>query len=315
MTIKVDLIPPDISAYKTGNTSIDFYTTFDSGSPGPHVLINAVTHGNELCGAIVVDFMFRHDIRPTHGKLTLGFANVMAYQKFDPARPTASRYVEEDFNRLWSNDVLNGPRNSIELRRAREIRPLIDTVDLLLDLHSMQHPSPPLVLCGPLVKGQQLATCVGVPANIVADEGHAAGKRMRDYGAFGNPDSSKNALLVECGQHWEAESANVALEVTLRFLRSIDMIEPGFAEKHLSTKGLPPQRVIEVTEAITARSHQFTFEERFIGFEIIPKAGDLIGHDGGTPVVAPYDNCVLIMPSRHLSPGQTAVRLGRIVTA
>lgn len=311
---KMDLMAPDISAYKSGNTEIDYYTTFDSGVPGPHVMVNAVTHGNELCGAIAVDFLFRQEVRPTRGKLTLGFANYMAFLQFDPIRPTESRFVDEDFNRLWSTDVLDGPRNSVELRRAREIRPLIDTVDLLLDIHSMQQACPALMLCGPLPKGRSFATGVGVPADVVADEGHAAGKRMRDYGGFGDPDSQKNALLVECGQHWEASSADVALETTLNFLRHTDIVASDFITTHLPEAAPAPQRVIEVTEAVTVRSDAFTFVESFTGLETIPSKGDIIGHDGDTPVKAPYDNCVLIMPSKRLFPGQTAVRLGRILS-
>ena len=42
-------------------------------------------------------------------------------------------------------------------------------------------------------------------------------------------------------------------------------------------------------------------------------AGTLIGRDGDRPITTPYDNCMLIMPSRRLTRGQTAVRLGRIV--
>ena len=34
---------------------------------------------------------------------------------------------------------------------------------------------------------------------------------MRDHGAFGDPAAPQNALLVECGQHWEAASADVAV--------------------------------------------------------------------------------------------------------
>ena len=94
MPVKVELTPPDISDYEAGNTGISYYTTFDSGEPGPHILINAVTHGNELCGAITVDFLFRHNVRPTRGRLSLGFANHMAYQNFNPAAPTASRYID-----------------------------------------------------------------------------------------------------------------------------------------------------------------------------------------------------------------------------
>ena len=225
MSFLIELAAPDISAYAAGNTGISFVTSFDSGVAGPHVMVNAVTHGNELCGAITLDYLFRHDLRPTRGRLTLGFANVEAFLSFNPSRPTASRYVHEDFNRLWSPEVLDGPRQSAELTRAREYRPFIDTVDFLLDLHSMQQPSPPLMLSGPLEKGIGIAGGVGVPAHVVADSGHAAGRRLRDYGDFSNPSSPRNALLVECGQHWRKSSADVSLETTLRFLRHLDVID------------------------------------------------------------------------------------------
>jgi len=49
--------------------------------------------------------------------------------------------------------------------------------------------------------------------------------------------------------------------------------------------------------------------------EIIAKAGTILGHDDGEPVTTPYDDCVLIMPTKRLKPGQTAVRLGRYIAA
>ena len=45
----------------------------------------------------------------------------------------------------------------------------------------------------------------------------------------------------------------------------------------------------------------------------MPRKGDLIASDAGKPVVSPYDNCVLIMPTLvHVKPGLTAVRIGRL---
>src|SRR3546814_3298255 len=87
----------------------------------------------------------------------------------------------------------------------------IGTVDLLLDIHSMQRKQPAMMMAGPLAKGRELAKAVGLPEIVVTDAGHAAGKRMRDYEGFADPASPKNALLVECGQHWEAASALIAL--------------------------------------------------------------------------------------------------------
>jgi len=187
---------------------------------------------------------------------------------------------------------------------------LIDTVDLLLDLHSMQTSAPALMLCGPLEKGRQLAAAVGVPEYVVSDEGHAAGKRMRDYGAFGDPASPKNALLVECGQHWEQASADVAMQTTLRFLKHCDVVDPAFLDAHIEADP-PKQKFITVTEAVTIRHDAFEFVDEFIGMEVIPKAGTVIAHDGPDPVRTPYDDCALIMPSQRTAVGQTAVRLGR----
>ena len=310
---RVDLSATDIAPYRAGNTGIDYATTFDSGKPGPHVMVNAVTHGNELCGAIAVDYLFRNDIRPLHGKLTLSFANVEAYLSFDPANPTASRFVEEDFNRLWSEEVLDGPRDSVELRRARQMRPLIDSVDYLLDIHSMQHPTAPLMLCGPLEKGIALARALKHPEIVVSDKGHAAGKRLRDYRFFADPADPRNALLIECGQHWEKSSETVALDNALRFLGHYGMIDRETMDSHLSTQTLPPQQVIQVTDPVTVKSDSFRFAADYKGLEVIEKKGSLLGHDGDEPVYTPHDRCVLIMPSRRLTKGQTAVRLGRFL--
>ncbi|MGH6620403.1 MAG: M14 family metallopeptidase, partial [Alphaproteobacteria bacterium] len=235
----VQLAPPAITAYREGNSGIDYVTTFDSGRPGPHVMVSAVTHGNELCGAIVLDFLLQEKVRPAIGKLTLAFVNYRAFLTFDARYPGLSRYIDEDINRVWSAEVLDSGRTSDELRRARELRPLIDGVDLLLDLHSMQTSCPALMLAGPLEKGRRLAAAVGVPEFVVSDVGHAAGKRMRDYGGFGDAKSAKNALLVECGQHWERAAPRVAKQAMLRFLRYLDLADPAFLEAHLEAGPLP----------------------------------------------------------------------------
>src|SRR5213594_3217044 len=122
--VRVEVACPDLSGYAAGNFGLPYVWSFASGRPGPHLLIQALTHGNEVCGAIAVDFLLRNGLRPTRGTLTFCFANVAAYTRFDPTKPYASRCVDEDFNRLWSRETLEGTRDSGELRRARELRPL-----------------------------------------------------------------------------------------------------------------------------------------------------------------------------------------------
>jgi hypothetical protein len=309
----VELTPPDIARYRIGSTAIPYATTLESGKPGPHAMIMALVHGNEICGAIALDFLFREKVKPTRGRLSLCFANVAAYQRFNPAEPEASRFVSEDFNRLWDRATLEGPRRSVELERARELRPLIDKVDLLLDIHSMQQNTAPLALAGTTAKGIDLARRIGAPELIVVDPGHAAGPRLRDYGPFGDPADKRAAVLVECGQHWLRPTADTAIQVALHFLRSLDMIDPGVLKAHLRDPAPPPQRVIEVTHVITVAGDRFDYMDDYQGLEVIQTAGTVIGHDGASPVATPYNDCVLIMPSRRLTRGQTAVRLGRFV--
>lgn len=308
----VELTAPDISAYRQGNTGLDYVTTFDSGQPGPHVMISAVTHGNELCGAITLDFLFRQNVRPKQGKLTFAFNNYRAFLSFNPEQPLLSRFIDEDFNRLWSPEVLDSARESAELERARELRPFIDGVDFLLDIHSMQTAVAPLMLAGPLAKGREFARTLGVPVFVVSDHGHAAGRRLRDYGDFGDPNSERNALLVECGQHWEKASADVSLQTALRYLLSCDAVEEDDIGEFLTPLD-EPQKFVEVTDVVTIKSNDFEFTEPYFGLEVIPAAGTLLGKDGSEEVRTPHDDCILIMPSRRLFPGHTAVRLGKFI--
>ena len=68
-----------------------------------------------------------------------------------------------------------------------------------------------------------------------------------------------------------------------------------------------------VTDAVTIETETFRFTSAFSGLETIAQAGTVIAYDGARPVVTPYDDCVLIMPTKRLKPGQTAVRLGRYI--
>ena len=72
-------------------------------------------------------------------------------------------------------------------------------------------------------------------------------------------------------------------------------------------------RCIRVTDPVVAKSTAFRFADDYRGMETIARAGTVIATDGALQIVTPYDNCVLLQPSlRHLAPGVTVVRLGRL---
>jgi len=320
-TPPIELQAPDISRWAAGNTGVPYVWRFDSGRPGPNVMVQALTHGNEICGAIALDRLLAEQgewqLQP--GRLTLAFGNVEAFARWNPAEPDRSRYVDEDLNRVWADDRLQGPGDTAELRRARVLRPFVDAAQLLLDLHSMREPCAPLMVCGSSGRGGDKAAALsrrlGVPGVLLIDTGHPAGLRMIERGGFADPQSARCALLIECGQHWERTAADVAWDTLLRFLAHAGSLAGHYVAPRLQALGRTPparQRLLRVTEAVVARSTAFGFVRPFGGLEVVARAGELIATDGSHEIRTPYDDTVLVMPSPTAPKvGVTMVRLGR----
>ncbi len=315
----VELQAPDISRWRAGHAGIDWLHVLDSGLPGPSVMVQALTHGNEICGAIALDWVLDEidhgRWRPLCGRLVLAFGNFEAYARFDPRNPYPSRLVDEDYNRVWDDAQLFGPRDSVELRRARVLRPFVDAADLLLDIHSMSDPCRPLMVCGQVDKNAAFACALGQPADLLIDTGHPSGLRMVERGGFGDPASPRKALLIECGQHWERAAADVAIDTLVRFLGLTGLASAAWVQRHARVALPAQQQLVRVTEAVVARSADFRFLVPASGLGVVARAGTPIAQDGSHVWHAPYDDTVLVMPGVHnLKPGGTAVRLGRFET-
>jgi predicted deacylase len=311
--LDVLITAPDLSPWLAGN-SLPGVWSFAAEAPGPHVAVTALMHGNEIAGAVVLERWLREGVRPSRGRLSLAFCNLAAFARFDPADPTASRFVDEDLNRLWDAETLEGGRRSCELTRARALRPLFDSADVLVDLHSMLWPSDPLILAGCTRRARQMGLRLGVPPLVVADQGHQAGSRLIDYAPFAAPEGSAIALLVEAGAHWESATVARMEQAVGRLLHLLGLLAPGdrvLAAPALATP--PAHRLAEVTRTITARTAGFTFLQPFRGGAVVPQRNTLIALDGEEEIRTPHDDCLLVMPSLRTLPGHTAVRLARFV--
>ncbi|MDM9560906.1 succinylglutamate desuccinylase/aspartoacylase domain-containing protein [Bordetella petrii] len=303
---------PDLGAERAGNTDTPGVWHFDSGRPGRSLMVAALIHGNELCGAWALKDALAAGLRPRRGSLTMAFCNLQAFDSFDAARHDASRFVDEDMNRVWSAERLAQPQ-SCERQRALALRPWVERADWLLDLHSMHEPGAPLLLTGTLPRNIELARRLGAPAHVVVDAGHQDGVRMRDFGRFGDPGCEEAcALLVECGFHGEPAARAVALDMMARMLLAADIVDQADLPAGWLQPAPDRQRVLEVTDAVVAPSMQVRFAQAWQGLETLEQAGSVIGWAGEQPIVTPYDRCTLIMPSlRQLKPGVTVVRLAR----
>lgn len=308
---------PDIGPWRAGNTGVAGVWRFESGRPGRDVMVSALVHGNELCGAWALRSALSAGLRPRRGALTLAFANLEAFDRFDPAAPDASRFVETDMNRLWGPmDWRHDPStHTVEHRRVLALAPFVERSEWLLDLHSMHEPGEPLGLSGPLRHHAEQALRLGAPALVVADAGHRAGRRMRDHGAYGRADAAAHfALLVECGFHGAASSVAVAHDLLARFLVASGCVDAGDVPGDwCSAAAAPPPRLVTVTEAVTvAAGPPPRLARAWRNGEVVPRAGTVIGWTGGEPVVTPHDDCVLVMPTLvHATVGATLVRFGR----
>ncbi|MGE4438253.1 succinylglutamate desuccinylase [Achromobacter sp.] len=304
-TAPLEVLPRDLSAYRQGNTGIDYVHRFESGKPGPHVLINALTHGNEICGMVAATHLLDTAVRPKIGTLTVSFANMEAYDAFDIDNPYENRQLVHNLNRIWSPEWLDGNEQSPELRRARELRPVLDAADYVLDIHSTRAPVQPFWVYPEMDRNAALAAAVGTPAvQLVMPAGRFPGTGVLNYGRHGDPASnSGGALVVECGQHFAQSAATLATDVTLRFLSHLGLIDAP--ARHAPATPAQPFRLLEVH---MVKSDDFSFTRPLLGFEVFDK-GELIGINAGEEIRSPCDNCTIFMPTRMPIVGREAVYL------
>ena len=102
--------------------------------------------------------------------------------------------------------------------------------------------------------------------------------------------------------------------MALRFLRHFGAVAPAFVDRHLVNRR-DAEAEGRSRSPIRHDRHQrvrVPWPQSDL-LSIVPEAGTLIARDGDREIRTPYDDCVLIMPTRRTAKGDTAVRLGRFV--
>ena len=307
----LQVLPRDLSAYRAGNTGIDYVHRFESGRPGPHVLINALTHGNEICGMVAATHLLDTGVRPKMGTLTISFAHVEAYEAFREDEPFANRQLVHNLNRIWSNEWLDGTQDSPELRRARALRPVVAAADHILDIHSTSQNVVPFWVYPDFARNGQAALALGgqgrVTTHLVMPHGLGSGTPLIQHGRHGAPDSNAGvALVVECGQHFLQSAADVATATALDFLAHFGLLERPQADAQPLA-----QRRLALLQTCMVHTPDFRFVRPMVGFETFSE-GELIATDGDAGAIhAPCDQCTVMMPARVPIVGREAVYLTR----
>ena len=299
-----EVLPRDLQPYRRGNVGINFVHRFESGRPGPHVLVNALTHGNEFCGMVAATHLLDSGVRPKIGTLTVSFANVAAYESFDTARPFDSRQLVHNLNRIWSAEHLDGAEDSPEHRRARELRPVVAAADHILDIHSTSQDVQPFWVYPQFERNAAAALAIGRPqVHLVMPQGLGSGTPLIQHGLHGTPGHHGVAMVAECGQHFKQASASLAIEVALDFVAHFGLIDPR-------PKAVPEQQRFELLQTWVIKSPEFRFVRPLIGFESFDE-GELIATDGEHEIRALCPRCTVLMPARVPIVGREGVYLTR----
>lgn len=256
---------------------------YDSGLPGPRLLLLGAVHGNETAGSKAIlklkEALDNRQIRLKSGCLTLmPVCNPQAYAK-------GVRFVEKNLNRIIR---LYEHPSCPEEEFSHEIASEILKNDYILDLHSTHNAGEPpfAFLDYPIAENHKLVSAVDVPYVICNWPGIYKNAQINDscteYFAH---VSGKSCITLECGYHYDEAAQKVASDSIYNLLIKQGMIEGIFKER--------PKKYLNLQEVVVKRRSGHLLKN----YKHLDRvsAGEVVGvYDNGEKVIAKNDAYILI---------------------
>ncbi len=268
-------------------------TTIKGKNPGKTVAIIAGIHGNEQGGLRAIE----------EAILSIPVENGTVHHIVGNPRALKQnvRFTEMNLNRAFIRGPLKNPKleNSYERLRAKELMPLLDTCDALLDIHSVaKQRSTPFIICEP----SYFPIAKKLPFPIISNGWNTLEPGGTDYYMS---TAGKIGICIECGQHTDPIVPKRALKGIRAFLQLMGNIsgEP--------IPDTPNQKIITVIDILITKI-DFKLAKDFYDFEPVTK-GQLLGIDGQEEYKAP-SNGVVIFARPVNTPDQEAIIFGEIQT-
>lgn len=291
------------------------HRTWDTGVPGPRLIVLGGVHGDEPCGTEALTRLWNriedHQVGLRRGALTLvPRANPLACER-------GTREGERNLNRSFvplPEHEWRTPEDGF----AAELAGLIAGHDVMLDLHSASTPTEPFAMIGLAVTEDlvgvvpgagpagepfagaeleaALASALDVPVVVegwldVYDAAlpQDAGIEERRV-AVGTNEFARTlglaALTVECGQHEDPTTVAMAWEITRRTLVHLGLIDA------LLGSAAPP-RLLRTRSVVHKADDGDAFVRPWHSFEPV-RAGEVVGvRAHGAPVAAVEDGAVM----------------------
>lgn len=300
----------DLSPFARGNSGIPYAFTFDSGLSGPNVLVTSLAHGNEPGGLEAVVTLLESNVRPRIGRLSLAICNVAAYGATNGVDPYGRRFVEEDFNRVWLDEILDSDRRSIELDRARELRPLVAAADVLLDLHATPYEATPFHVLRPGSRSVALAQKLGPHTRFLFNQGSAHSPTLSNYRQFSAPDGQATGLSLECGLFFAGSSKDVALSAVIDLLHLYGLLSGDQFRDLAKWRDHAERRAFAIESMQPTRTAQVRFLSRPGDFQSFAK-GEVAAFDGPDPIFAPFEGALPLWIKQQFVAGEQAFMWAR----
>lgn len=194
---------------------------FDTKKEGQHIVFFGAVHGNESCGTVALKQLIQ-DLKQNpffleRGKVTIvPVCNEAAFEK-------NVRFIDQDLNRVFKKT--EHPQTNEE-HVANELTALIDDCDVFLDIHSTESPGEPSVFVDfPTAENKAFSGALGMPHAILGWPSLYEQSTLESFDTTAYAHSKgKTGLLIECGQHTDLKSAQVAHNAIYRTLSYFGLI-------------------------------------------------------------------------------------------
>lgn len=283
--------------------------TFSALRTGPKLLILGAVHGNEVCGPIAIQKVLNEfksgKIKLQRGQVT--FIPVVNYKAY--LRNT--REGDRNLNRDLREAVI--PQDN-EDQIANILCPILRNHDVLLDIHSFKSQGVPFVFTGPennkgilepfskAEKERALAHCLGVDLIMSGWlKTFASGYPHQPFFGVGTTEFMRfaggYAVTLECGNHSDIQSPDIACKAILNTLAHLEMID-----------ALPPthkaKQHIQLEQVFLAESEDDQLKKAWKTADSVQKGDVIAVRKSGEILVAP-ENGFIVFPNATVKKGET----------
>lgn len=268
--------------------------TYKSNREGPNILIFGAIHGNEVCGPTAMESVI-HALEKGTMKLLRGsvtfvpVCNPSAYKK-------SVRYIDSDLNRIFTPS--RSRKN--EALCANVLCKLVDTADVLLDVHSISAKGKPFIYVDyPTQTNSAWAASLSFDHAILGWPSLYKNTVASDTTQYAHRRGVEG-LLVECGQHNAKRSVVAAKRAILGTLIHFGLIA-----------GAQNQRVLKkiTMKSMYIRKEGERLAKKWRHLDPIQKGAPLVLKDGKTVTKALSDGYV-IMPKYKAAIGEDWLYFG-----